>query len=853
MATTETIPVISFNNQLSYAINIYDSYSDQDPKNYLGKLTLLGTVAANTTADIQPLHTTSVFIVSNASTESPLARCIKMSFDDTDSFSITSADEAAMTATFQFIDLITQHPEDQTATAFKAIWTGTQDDIVSTVNNFFSQHSPYTKCTFQTYMMGLSFAAQTPAKTVQPLSQATCSLSRLVALLGGTWPAAFPDITVSHFTCNIKDSTLDLWAEIDVQQLPAESDQVLKNFSALLPGNKFMVNLQFHYGFDLGIFGTRLSFIFENIDIPTGKGTTLTIQKPTVIIDINPLFKFVVFTIKGSIPFSVFKKQFNADISMTIDNVEAAIGAVIRGDNSSLPSPPVMKGVHFDEFGVGIGIFFEPPGYVIGIQGKFHIGEPNGHYTVQLDDDTFVVVCQIEEELPNPIYTSFYVPKMDLNEVLEIFTDTQTQTDLPLSFSNLSFKWAENPMEPVVLPDGSLSSMAMGFSADVNLLSFGFYGDVSVDVNNGLTALVESSPLSFKDVFRLSGDGKGVTIKVDENGNPIKNNQLRTTQAMQQALKNAKNKQLVSPGGPVLSIRTFPFPALHINGKVSLFELADYGIDANVGKDGIRFTLDFGGILTRQMSCTLTDQFWGEFKYGISRRINLPGIAGVSLGSIPLQALADAHIRINATGSDVIMRVGGSLYFEGLNRSFGDFVADISIKRLSDVLASIGDYIEKNALQIFGDLVSVAEAWTRNVRRGIISIVNPVGDVLKHAFGKGAADVARIMKNAGFPAGEVASALKNSFSLGANQVAGFMKQAGYTAGEVVNALKNIFSLKEISAMLKDVFGLRIHNINDILQQAGFSPHMIEDAFKSLGGDFGHFAKKVWDKLNPSHW
>lgn len=810
------IPVIQFNNQLSYAVNVYDSYSDQDQTNYLGTLTLLGTVAASSSANIQPLHGTSVFIVTNAATESPLARRIKMSFDeDTTAFTISPGDEAAMKVTFAFIDLITQHPDDQVAKDFKAIWTSTQDDIVTTVNNFFSQHPPYTTCTFQTYMMGLSFAARIPAKTVepvQPLPQATYSLSRLAALLGGTWPSQLPDITVAHFTCNIKNGTVDLWAEIDIPQLPAESDLVLKNFRSLLPGDKFMVNFQFHYGFDLGIFGARISFIFENIDIPTGNDTTLTIQKPTVIIDINPLFKFVVFTIKGSIPFSIFRQQFDADISMTIDNVEAAIGAVIRGDNSSLPSPPVMKGVHFDEFGVGIGIFFKPPGYAIAIQGKFHIGDPKGGpNTVQLDDDTFVMVCQLEEELPNPLYISFYVPRMDLNEVLEVFTNTQTRIDLPLSFTNLSFKWAENPMEPVALPDGSLSSMAMGFSAGVNLLSFGFYGDVSIDLNNGLTALVESSLISFGDVFRLSGDGKGVNIKVDENGNPVKNNQLRTTQAMQQALKNAKDKQLVAPGGPVLSMRTFPSPALHINGKASLFELADYAIDADVSKDGVRFTLDFGAILSEQMSCTLSDQFWGAFEFGINRRIGLPRIAGVSLGAIQLQALAAAHIRINVSGDDVIMHVGGSFYFEGLNRSFGDFVADINIKKLGDVLASIGDYIEQDAQQIFGDVVGAAEAWAANVKRSIITIVSPVGDVLKKAFGKSAADVARIMKNAGFSTVEVASALKNSFKLGASQVAGFMKEAGYPA------------------------------------------HAIEDAFKSLGGDFAHFAKKVWEKLNPSHW
>lgn len=447
--------------------------------------------------------------------------------------SIAPEDEAAMTAIFELIDFMTQHPDDPLSTSFRALWTGAPDAVVANVEHFLSQHTPYTLCTFQHFMMGISFAARTSARKEQPQPQTTYSLSRLMTLLGGAWPAAWPDITLSNLSCGTQNGLPDVQAEIDLRQLPPES------------------------------------------------------------------------------------------------------------------------------------------------------------------------------------------------------------------------------------------------------------------------------PLAMKNVFRLTG--------------------------------------------------AFSFPPMQLTGRVSLLELADQAVNASVSADGIRFTLDFGNILTQQMHCNITDHFCGEFKFSISRRIYLPGIAGVSLGSIPLRALTGAYINIGYRAGDIVMTVGGDLYFEGQMRRFGDLETDAYSPMLIDILGTIGDHIEKNVLQIFEDLVGSAEPWARNVRRSVIAVVDPVGDVLKHAFGKGAADVARIMRQAGFPAGETATAMKNSFELDADQAAAMLHQAGYTAGETVSALKSASSLTALASMLKNVFGLSINNINDILQQAGYSAHAIEDAFKSLGGDFAHFAKKVWDKLNPSHW
>ncbi|WP_298733381.1 hypothetical protein [uncultured Chitinophaga sp.] len=149
--------------------------------------------------------------------------------------------------------------------------------------------------------------------------------------------------------------------------------------------------------------------------------------------------------------------------------------------------------------------------------------------------------------------------------------------------------------------------------------------------------------------------------------------------------------------------------------------------------------------------------------------------------------------------------------------------------------------------------ISATEAWARSVKRGITDIVNPMGDILRFAFGKNASETALILRNAGFSAREIAAILKSSFEQNAGQTALVMNQAGYPPNEVVSALKIIFSLQEIASVLKDVYGFNMQRINDILQKAGYPANTIEGAFKSLGGDYANFAKRVWDKLNPSHW
>ncbi len=845
---------ISFVNNLAYPVVVYDSSNPDNPtdaeKTYLGELVQLGTVAANSSGDIVPLQPGSAFVIENASIFKPVKRCTVPAINHITSFTVAQEDEAKMAASLKFVDFIMHNKTDALSKNFNAVLTGQHDDLETAVNNFFLQNADYKICDYPTYMMAVAYVALNPESIAKPPEEATYSLSKLVEGLGGTWPAGFPDITVSHFTCAIKDNNLDLKVNIDISNMPFENDATKESIKSLFVDTTIKAELTVNLSLGLGIFSARLSLNFENFKIPVGGSNNINITSPTITLDVNPLFKFVVFTIKGTLPFNMFNSPFDADLSITIDNEEAHVGVVIAGDKVSFPAPPVLKGVHLDEVGVGMGIFFKPPAFALGLETKFHIGEPNGGNVIELNDDTFALICKIESEIPEPVFFSFYVPKMDVKEVVTIFTDSTPNIDVPVTFSELSFRWSENFMDAYVLPDGSLTNGGYGFSATANIFSFGFYGFVEIDLNSGLTADIEMSPLNWGNVFTMSGDGKGVSIKIDQNGNPIRNNQISVTKAMQEALKTATDKQIVTPGGPVLIINTLKSPFLHLNAKVSLFDLIDFSIEADINKNGINFLLDYGAVLKEKMSVVLADfhNLSASFTYYINRTITVPTIAGVKLGSFHLAADVETHFKITTSLSDIKLSTGGSFNFEGLRRSFGDFEADIHISKITDFLEAIGRYIEQEAKNIFSEFLNDAQKWASKVKAGFFTAYDEVGSVLKNVWNADSVKVAAVMREAGYAASEIASNIKNAWNCGLNDVTWAMKQVGYSAAEVAGAVQSAFnavaqdvtnSLKwlgyaanDVGNVIKNIFGGDSVGVAKVMRAAGYAAEEVANAIKN---------------------
>lgn len=817
--------VFTFENDLAYDVVTYTSINNptDTSEDYLGELTELGVVTAKTT---KPLDTNSdavsyVFVVEAASDSKPLARYKKTGLDGVTGYTVGQKDEDAMNTTLKFIKFMLANPNDPTVQQFNTLMQNTSVSLVGKVDAFFQTLPDYKACTFALYSMGIIYASKNPSTVVDDDGEPTYSLSTLVKLLGGRWPSGMQDITFTHCSISSESGAIVISATILFESISFETSQVGDNVRKVLGVDTHIkVGISIGTQIGLGIGSTRLSLQFDDFAIPVTGSDKIKVKNPLATLDINPLFKFVVFTLSGTIPFNINGEAVDLAVSLTVDNDELSAGAVIYAEKGTLLTLPGLKGVHIDEFGLGLGVFFKPPACAIGVEGKFHIGELASGNVISLDDDSFAIVAKATGEEIHAEYMAFNIPQLSLDQVMEIFTDTKPSFGLPIQFSNLSVRWVASFMDAVILPDGSVSPMGYAFSAAASIFSFGFYGDASVDLNNFVTANLEVSPINWNNVFKLTGDGKGYSIKIDKNGNPIPAHFIPSTQAEKDAVDNATTKPLVSPGGPVLIINTLSQPILHLNAKASLFELVNYDITADVNKSGITFELDYGAVLTRKMVCNLTDfhNFYGEFGYYIDKSIPLPTINGVNLGSIPLKADIDVHLCIKTNLSVVSFGVGGNFGFEGYNFSFGDFTASISISKISDLGVAIVHYIESNAKTIFSQLMDTAEHWAAAAGRGIVTGFDDAGKVMKNAFNKTDKEMTAILKAAGFDIKDIAKSLKNVFGEGFDAIALLFKNAGYSAAEIWEALK-------------DGLGAGYNDLVQALKYAGFALDDITRAFQ----------------------
>ena len=842
-----TFTPVTIKNNLEIDVTIYDIYNASKDITYKDSLTKLTSIKAGESAEVTPIHAASVFLGSRSDSNMPVFIYKWMSIDKNEgTLEINLTDQKAMSDSLDFVIYAASNKKKKNIISFKSLWDATSaSDLLKSVDSYFKNTLDYKNCNYETYLATLRYHAS----LINTLDKTT-SLGDLVKSLGGSWPPALDDIEISNVSTSSKNGMLDVWGKLDMDKLKDRSEQ----FSNLNTITKKKI-LLFHI--DVSIMGVTLTCYFDTLSIPTGGSHSLNITKPHVVLSINPMFKFVVIKVIGNMPFSVFGTKLNALVSLVIDNIEANVGITISGDKEPLPAPPGIKGLHFDSFGVEMGVFFKPVGLDLGIEGKFHIGE-TGSKSIKIKDDNFGIVLNVEGDVPNPVYLSFYLSELSLDELITLFTNSKSSIPFPITYNDLSFYWAE---EPIALPDGTLSPMGFGFCSGVDILGFKYYGQFRIDLTTGVSADMTCAPILLGDIFSLNGDGKGVTIKVDSKGNPIQNNQVKPIPS------GIKNKTLVPAGGPVLTMSMESSPYFHMDAELTFLDFVKEKIDATIGKDGVSFELDFNAIIEDKMQCTLKDydNFSGQFTFGLNKEISLPKLGPVSLGHIHLVAEMDATLAIAIKNDKLEMSVGGGFDFEGIKFTLPTFTLDANLKSLEDILKAIEEKIADEAAAIFKDILGDAGKWAKWVEKGVVSAVNNVASVLKNGYKKlasavapilksigfSANDAAKAMKGAGYAADQIASGLNSAFSdLGIKGITSALKFAGCGADEVAQGLKYVgYGAKDVAGVLKGTFKLSKGGIEDAMKFASFSGSEITEGLKSVGD----VAKKILHDLNPFNW
>jgi hypothetical protein len=717
----------------------------------------------------------------------------------------------------------------------------------------------------------------------------TYSLAKLIRSVSGLeYPAGMPDISISHFFFRDDNGVVRFGGTVDVTDgLPF--DPLLAGVILKLLGRTGPVNVEVSFDTNVGLnlAGTQLTFSRAEIDVPLGGNERLRILKPTVTLTVNPAFKFVVFEVQADFPVTVFGQKIDTHLSMVVDNVEIEVGLDVTAPGATLRTPPPVTGVHFDSFGLGMGLVFEPPAYALGVQGSFHIGE--GSNAVSLDDDTFAVVLDIEGDVPNPVYLSFYVPKLDIATVLTALTDVTVDVPVPLEFDDLSFTWVENPMEPLALPDGTTSKGRYGFSAYMDLFGLKGYADADLSLNQ-VTVDAVMAPLDLAGLFKLTGRGTAVSMKFDARGNPIRHNVIPKTAAERAAIAGAVSKEIVPAGGPLVHISTAGPPYVKVDADAMFLGVSLASVDVTVDDSGLRFDLQLP--LTKG-TCHLATagNLGGSFAYGPDWTIPLPA----SLGNVQLQAEVDFSLSLVVSegggSSAVVFTANGGFAFMGIPLQFGPVHLDVNVTALEDVLAACESFVINEVASVFGPVIGDAVRWAKCVVHGFVSAVDTIASGLKDHFQQSLDAAARVLQAAGVEVGDAAAQLKDAynaaardlskalagpFGVTAGPMAGILNTLQYPAQAIGKVLRTEFQcggedtarildglglpLGVVSDAVSDAFQLSSDATSELLQSAGLSTQDVVSTYQTVGGaiervgnSVSHALQSVGHVLDPLNW
>jgi hypothetical protein len=565
---------------------------------------------------------------------------------------------------------------------------------------------------------------------------------------------------------------------VAVIDLATSSDPVLGNFRTIVGTSKLALQVAVTPS-SVSLFAG----LAGSVKIPAG-GSSLVLSNAGVRIEAGALPSFQIY---GSLAFAISGTPVRATARLLLAPTEAQVAMELAAEQGSLPGPPGIKGLHFEQFGVMLGVFFAPPAVDLGVQGRFRIGEEQA-----LRADEFAFVLQIIEEVPNLLYLSFYIDKMDLGQVVTLFTDADEPDAVKsleiVKASNLSFHWCEMP---VMLPDGTMTKPGFGFSAAIDILAFGAHAELEVS-SLGIRGMAEMAPIDIRGILQVSGDGKGMFRTYEEVGGvwkEIANNAV----VRQRPPRPTRRDTLVAAGGPVVLFNATGSPFVHVSAYVSLFDLVRDSIDMTVGTDGLSFALgyDIAGIEKFTLNCLLTSSgFAGRARFGfhIDASIGPIHVLGIDMGSIHLSAGFDAAIALAIDANHFALRLEGGFEFMGIGLNMPTLTIDVAFSSLKDLPGYAVQQIQNFADEIFEELMGDATRWARMIADGIITGVTEIAKKLKEVYNLAAEEAARVMRLANQGVEAIAAGLNQVYGLGQDAAAIVMKGAGFAAAEVGRGL-----------------------------------------------------------------
>jgi hypothetical protein len=293
-----------------------------------------------------------------------------------------------------------------------------------------------------------------------------------------------------------------------------------------------------------------LALLPGQLEIPTGAGDPLKLSNAFFGLGVTAS-GVTTFQLGGKTIFNLFGEPREIEARLIV-NEEAAVASVHLKD---VPIPPVhaLPGVRFKEdFYLEMGVQFVPEGLDLGFMGDFYIGDNPDKYTGKV-----VIILELVEGVPNPLYLQFSIDKLTLWAMFEALTGTMALIDTAesglkladesgasgdtglsgvthetehaleflkqqyknlqfifdkVSLNDVAFHWSDSV---VILPDGTTAMPGVGFRGWLDL--FGWHTFAAFEFTTGtptkLSAHLEMEPINLQHIVSVTGDGKGVQLR----------------------------------------------------------------------------------------------------------------------------------------------------------------------------------------------------------------------------------------------------------------------------------------------------------------------------------------------------
>jgi hypothetical protein len=454
-----------------------------------------------------------------------------------------------------------------------------------------------------------------------------------------------------------------------------------------------------------------LSYLDGSLTLAGLGSEKLVLSNPYVRIDPVPTFGVYV---AGTtlIPFNHVTLQATGALLMSDVEMEALLQVEAQddGQQTSLPVPFGLRGVSLDKLDIEVGVVFEPPGLNLGIEGECHIkGQP-------LNANEFIIVLDLEGDIPNPIYFSAYVASLTISDLITAVSG-EVVSDVPdfiksIKGEELSVYWSESA--GIALPDGRLAQEGFGFNGFISIGGFKAHAALTVSSAAGVSGDAELPPIDLASVFSLRGNGKGVKVKQVQ-----VNDEWHTSTKPPETAADGKEwvtreYQLIPPGGATIEFNSKHSPYLDMSAAVSLFNLLNSEVEIEISNDSFKWKQkeSIGSLFKTEFDCELNTSGFSaaaEFALDIRGDVGPIEVLGVDFGSIDLDVSFDAAMSIKASAKGCSVDVSGSFHFEGFHLTMPEFTTS-DLQSFEELPGKILKQIQDNADDIFEDVFKDAGA-----------------------------------------------------------------------------------------------------------------------------------------------